>query len=42
MLSMPQLNSLQITLLCLAGAILLFVGYRIGRFLGALASNKAI
>jgi predicted lactoylglutathione lyase len=42
MLSMPQLNSLQITLLCLAGAILLFVGYRIGRFFGALASNKAI
>jgi predicted nucleic acid-binding Zn-ribbon protein len=42
MLSMLSLTPLQIALLSLAGVIILFLGYRIGRFFGALASNKTV
>jgi hypothetical protein len=39
---MPPLNSFQLTLLGLGGAILLFIGYRIGRLIGSVSSNKTI
>ncbi|HEX4125470.1 MAG TPA: hypothetical protein VHY37_12135 [Tepidisphaeraceae bacterium] len=39
---MLSLTPLQIALLSLAGVIILFLGYRIGRFFGALASNKTV
>lgn len=38
----PNLNPLQMTVLGLGAAIILFVGYRIGRFFGSVASNRAI
>src|SRR5438067_8865140 len=33
---------LEIAMYCVAGAVLLFVGYRLGRFIGALRSSKLI
>ena len=35
-------HTIDIVLYCIIAAVLLFVGYRIGRFLGAVAQNKAI
>ena len=41
MLHFPY-NTLEVVLLCVIGAGLLFVGYRIGRFVGALAAGKKL
>ena len=37
-----QYNTLEIVLLCVAGATLLFLGYRVGRLLGSMAARQAI
>lgn len=37
-----QYNTLEIILLCAAGVLLLFAGYRFGRFLGSISASKHI
>ena len=37
-----QYNTLEIVLLCVAGVVLLFVGYRAGRLLGSLSAAKRL
>ena len=37
-----QYNTLEIVLLCVAGVVLLFIGYRTGRLLGALSAAKRL
>lgn len=37
-----QYNQLEIVLLCVAGALLLFAGYRLGRLIGGLSASRAL
>lgn len=39
---MPHLDNMQIAVLALAAVVLVFIGYRIGRWIGGIAANKVV